>query len=573
MNFKLPAFALSFFACCLLVCPGYSQNKSAVDEWNGFQKLSFQVADRNAYVVVPTTAAEGSPWVWRARFPNYHPEIDIQLLGKGFHIAYVDVAGMFGSPRAMEIGDAFYQHVTTEHKLAAKPALEGVSRGGLFVYNWAVRNPDKVACIYCDTPVCDIKSWPAGSGEGIGHAASWKACADAYEMTTDDALVFRGNPIDHAKEISQAKIPLMHIVSESDRVVPAKENTYLLQQRLKEFGHPLEIISVEKGTKKSNGHHFTHPDPNRVVGFLLHHAQEIPKRRELLQGSKRIVFLGDSITYSGDYVAIFDGWLQSLDLQEQPTIINVGLPSETVSGLSEEGHAGGRFPRPDLDERLDRVLAELKPDLVFACYGINCGIYQPFNEDRFAAYKAGINNLKEKVSAAGSQLILITPPSFDDQRAKKDFLYNDVLGKYADWLVSQREQGQNVIDLHRSMSQALVKRRKDTPEFTFQPDSVHPDQTGHWFIANELALWFVDAQASNSQLAEHSGIREILNHETQLMIRQRMILLRDAYLTETGHERPGIQTGLPVEQALEKAKRLTDAIAEALRQKPKPKSD
>src|SRR2546425_2764856 len=41
----------------------------------------------------------------------------------------------------------------------------------------------------------------------------------------------------------------------------------------------------------------------------------------------------------------------------QIEFLNLGLPSETVSGLSEEGHAGGQFPRPDLLERLARVLA------------------------------------------------------------------------------------------------------------------------------------------------------------------------------------------------------------------------
>ena len=39
-------------------------------------------------------------------------------------------------------------------------------------------------------------------------------------------------------------------------------------------------------------------------------------------------------------------------------VINCGLPSETVSGLSEPDHAGGKFPRPDLHERLGRVLAK-----------------------------------------------------------------------------------------------------------------------------------------------------------------------------------------------------------------------
>lgn len=562
MPLKCFPIALPIAIVCYFLLGIASPNRNAVAQtWNGFQKDSFKVADRDAYLVVPNEVAQGSPWVWRARFPNYHPEIDIRLLEKGFHVAYIDVAGLFGSPQAVEIGDAFYAHLMSNQRLAPKPALEGVSRGGLFVYNWAVRNPDKVSCIYCDTPVCDIKSWPAGSGQGIGHQPSWKQCAAAYGMTTDEAMEFKGNPLDHAKEIALAKIPLMHIVSESDRVVPATENTYALQKRLQDHRFPMEIISIEQGTEESNGHHFEHPDPDRVTQFVVEHALEVPNRRKLLMESKRIVFLGDSITYSGEYIIFFEAWLQSLGNKEPPMVVNVGLPSETVSGLSEDGHAGGRFPRPDLDERLDRVLAELKPDLVFACYGINCGIYQPFDEERFNAYQNGIKNLQKKVSDAGSQLVLITPPSFDDQKARKDFSYNDVMGKYAQWLVSQRKNGQHVIDLHRGMNQQLAIRRNFAPKFTFQPDSVHPNQTGHWVIANEIISWFGEPKILTEYVpSDEVLIRELLSKKNYTAIRNRMQLLRDAYLTKTGHQRPGIRDGLPLDKALEKATSITEEI-------------
>src|SRR5688500_7174596 len=108
------------------------------------------------------------------------------------------------------------------------------------------------------------------------------------------------------------------------------------------------------------------------------HAEEPATPEKLVQDAKRIVFLGDSITAGGGYVAAFEAWLLASG-KPTPMVINMGLPSETVSGLSEEGHAGGAFPRPDLAERLERVLKTAKPDLVFACYGMNCGIYEPFD--------------------------------------------------------------------------------------------------------------------------------------------------------------------------------------------------
>lgn len=241
--------------------------------WNGFAQYHFQIKGKAAYIVAPNKPLEGNPWIWRARFPGYHAEMDVALVGKGFHLGYVDVAGLFGSPKAMEIADAFYLFATEKRKLAEKPCLEGVSRGGLVVYNWAAKHPEKVACIYCDTPVLDIKSWPGGMGKGVGHAATWRQCLAAYEFTEAEALAYQNNPIDHAEILAKAKIPILHIVSENDRIVPPIENTYVLQSKLKDHGHAMEIISVKEGTEKSSGHHFTHPEPGRVVEFILKHGR------------------------------------------------------------------------------------------------------------------------------------------------------------------------------------------------------------------------------------------------------------------------------------------------------------
>src|SRR5687768_16044307 len=90
------------------------------------------------------------------------------------------------------------------------------------------------------------------------------------------------------------------------------------------------------------------------LGFVVgaEPAPATPTPQALLIGSKRVLFLGDSITASGRYVAALDAWLSAVHREQRPELLNAGLPSETVSGLSEDGHAGGKFPRPDLVERL-----------------------------------------------------------------------------------------------------------------------------------------------------------------------------------------------------------------------------
>ena len=149
---------------------------------------------------------------------------------------------------------------------------------------------------------------------------------------------------------------------------------------------------------------------------------------------KRVVFLGDSITQSGGYVAFTTYYLEKLYPKKDFDVLGLGLASETLSGLSEDGHAGGKFPRPCLFERLGRLLEKARPEVVFACYGMNDGIYLPLDKDRFAAFQKGVTKLIEQCKKAGvKQIFLVTPPIYDFAPKKGEFNYDAVLTEYAKW--------------------------------------------------------------------------------------------------------------------------------------------
>lgn len=300
---------------------------------------------------------------------------------------------------------------------------------------------------------------------------------------------------------------------------------------------------------------------------LLNAAE--PPLTELLakKPSSRIVFLGDSITAVGRYVACFDTWLEFQKLERKPTVINAGLPSETVSGLSEEGHAGGKFPRPDLAERLDRVLAVTKPDLVVACYGINCGIYEPFDKGRLEKYQQGMTSLKASVEKSGAKFIVVTPPFYDDMRSPKAFSYNEVLDKYSEWLLTKRADGWLVVDLHAPMTREVQKRRESDPKFSFQPDGVHPNDEGHWYMAQQLIRFFGDESVAAAATPQAMLATKKMPESLFPLVQQRVNVLRDAYVSAAGHKRPGVAAGLPVSEAEAKAKELTMKI-EALTRDP-----
>src|SRR5688572_17668343 len=69
---------------------------------------------------------------------------------------------------------------------------------------------------------------------------------------------------------------------------------------------------------------------------------------------RKILFLGDSNTFAGLYIAYVEGYLRTRYPAEDWDLINLGLPSEALSGLSEPDHP---YPRPDVHERIDRALA------------------------------------------------------------------------------------------------------------------------------------------------------------------------------------------------------------------------
>jgi lysophospholipase L1-like esterase len=284
------------------------------------------------------------------------------------------------------------------------------------------------------------------------------------------------------------------------------------------------------------------------------------KHLKLLESSQKIIMLGDSITYAGSYVVNFETWLTLTYPDKKYTLINLGLSSETVSGISEKGHAGGRFPRPYLHERLDRILTKTKPDLIFACYGMNCGIYLPLDKTRLQKYQDGITKLKQKAEAAGAKIIFITPPYFDSQKNKNKAFYTDVLKTYSAWLVSQRENGWSVIDLNTHMTNKVAQMRTTHPDFTYQGDAVHPNKEGHWVMTQPILAWFGDQKSAECKSPQEMVTRLGSDPKIYNLISERSQILRNALLTETGHKRPGVKKGLPMDQAEQKASDLSKAI-------------
>jgi len=299
------------------------------------------------------------------------------------------------------------------------------------------------------------------------------------------------------------------------------------------------------------------------------------KAAALLAGAHRIVFLGDSITQGGDYVTDFECWLLAHHLHAE--VLNLGLASETATTLTDAENAGHHkqfgFGRPYLDERLDRALAATQPDILFACYGMNDGSSLPADDTGTRRFADAITHLRETALKAGvKHVILCTPPVHDEKGDVKQKFHDENLARYTTWLLSKRADGWEVVDLHTPMRQALDAQRAKDPTFEFAKDGTHPGREGHWLMAREILTQTFGAKPDGVSSAE--ALFPAQGTEIRKLVHQRMVLLFNAWMTQIGHQRPGVaggpgaKPGLPLPEAKAKAAALGKAIGQLTGEKP-----
>lgn len=230
----------------------------------GFECVDFTLNNHSCKIVKPKIAVKGKPWIWRARFWGHEPQTDIALLERGYHIVFCDVAELFGNSEAVSVWNKFYDYLQ-QRGLSKRAVLEGMSRGGIYIYNWALANPGKVACIYADAPVLDLKSWPGGKGKGPGSKSDWEIFRKDYNLTEEQAAQFKNNPLDNAAKIAQLGFPMLHVVGDNDEAVPVDENTNPFEEKVKAAGGNIVVIH------KPEGKHHPHslPNPTIIADFIL----------------------------------------------------------------------------------------------------------------------------------------------------------------------------------------------------------------------------------------------------------------------------------------------------------------
>lgn len=221
--------------------------------WRGFKVHESKLNEFCIWIAEPKIPAEGNPWILRIQDfgDGYHCEINEMLLQAGVHVVAINSYNVCGADYGLNLMDSLYTIAREHFGLPSKCALGCVSRAGLSAYRWAVRHPERVACIYGEGPVLDFKTWPMSWEPSAGN---WTKLKEYYGFKTDEeAIAYQGNPIDNLAPIAKAKIPLRHVISLTDehdtKIVPNDKNTLKAQRLLKQMGHDIDVVVTPEGVK------------------------------------------------------------------------------------------------------------------------------------------------------------------------------------------------------------------------------------------------------------------------------------------------------------------------------------
>ncbi|HEY4334702.1 MAG TPA: hypothetical protein VGM89_02365 [Puia sp.] len=196
---------------------------------------------RRCILVVPRQAAAGNPWSWRGCYWDHQPQAEIELLRRGFCVAYISASATI---RPDKEWDVWYAFLTQKRGLSLKPAFIGMSRGGEFAYIWATTHPDKVSCIYADNP-------------GMNRETLMKF----------DAL-------------AAADVPLLHVCGSIDPLFG--DNTLFIENLYQHLGGRISLM-----VKEGFGHHpHSLRDPAPIADFIERGSKMVAISAPVFAGAK-----------------------------------------------------------------------------------------------------------------------------------------------------------------------------------------------------------------------------------------------------------------------------------------------
>ena len=231
------------------------------DTMESFEQKEFEFEGMRAIIVFPSTEPNGK-WLLKTEYFGAFPKFQIQMLERGYHLAYLQNVTRWCKDEDIERKHRFIKYISETYSLSSSCVPVGMSCGGMIAIKLAAAYPEDVSAMFIDAPVINLLSCPAGLGAGRGTAFS--EFENAMGMTLKDLISYRNHPLDKLDILIENKTPVCIVCGDADDVVPFDENGIFVIEKYKNSGVPFKSIVV-----KGRGHHPHGLDDNTpIIDFI-----------------------------------------------------------------------------------------------------------------------------------------------------------------------------------------------------------------------------------------------------------------------------------------------------------------
>lgn len=222
--------------------------------YDGIRHIEFKFKNKTCIALMneDETKRNGKT-VFKTEYFSAFPELQNQMVRYGYTLIFIENRNRWGTPDQLNDQYEFIKYATRELGISEKVITIGMSCGGMMSVFLAANHPECVEGLYIDAPVMNFLSCPARFGNAPDvHDDMWQEFENAWHMTKQELLTFRGHPIDALDRLVENKIKIYMAYGDSDKTVPYEENGIVLEKKYRECG--LEnLLYIDK--KEGVDHH------------------------------------------------------------------------------------------------------------------------------------------------------------------------------------------------------------------------------------------------------------------------------------------------------------------------------
>ena len=189
-----------------------------ISDYFGYECRDFVLDGYECKLVLPKKPDPLGRWIIKTEYFEHFPAFQLEMLSRGYHLAFVNNKTRWMVPEDVDAKNRLAEYLVSEYGLNEKCVPVGISCGGLHAVYFAAKYPERIAALYLDAPVMNLLSCPAGIGEAT--ASMLDEFVNATGITLGDLINYRNHPIDHKYELTRAKIPVVMVYGDSDKIVP-----------------------------------------------------------------------------------------------------------------------------------------------------------------------------------------------------------------------------------------------------------------------------------------------------------------------------------------------------------------